>query len=259
LNTLAVFSIKGGTGKTTLSHSLGWHFVEQGRTVLMIDMDPQGHLTQLLKGKPAKGQTRLYYSLIHEKPLADTIVPTYHPRLFLIPTTEDHFYLNSALSSKPWREWKLKDALYAMHPFPYDLVIIDVGSNLNLTTYVALFAAKVLITPVLPDLFSYLSLKNLFEFLDRIAKNYKYNFQIIWILLNKMNNYRPLDRENREALKKYYGKFLMPVVIREDPKFTQANMEQVPVTHYAPQSIAARDLQKMGNFLDPFILQRSSP
>lgn len=259
MNSVAVFSMKGGTGKTTLSGSLAWVLAEQGHHVLMIDMDAQGHLTQLFKGKPAKGQTKLYYSLIHEQPLAETIVPTSHPNLSLIPATEDHFYLNSALLSKPWREWKLKDALHAMYPFRYDMVIIDLGANLSLSTYVALFAAKILIIPVLPDILSYLSLKTLFTFLDKTCKNYKYSFDMIWVLMNRVNSHRPLDRENKKALEKYYGRFLMPVVVREDLKFSEAAREQVPVIMYAPQSAAARDIKKVAQFLETIIFRIKSP
>lgn len=259
MKSMAVFSIKGGTGKTTLSGSLGWIMAEQGHQVLLIDMDAQGHLTQLFRGKPGKGQTKLYYSLIHEQPLSETIVPTSNPNLFLIPATEDHYYLNSALLSKPWREWKLKDALQAIYPFPYDLVIIDLGANLTLSTYVALFAAKILIIPVLPDLLSYLSLKSLFTFLDKTCKNYKYSFDMIWVLMNRMNNHRPLDRENMRALEKYYAKFLMPVMVREDLKFSEAAKERIPVTSYAPHSIAARDMKKVADFLEPIIFQPQSP
>jgi chromosome partitioning protein len=259
MNSIALFSIKGGTGKTTLSSSLGWIFAEKGHRVLMIDMDAQGHLTQLFKGRPGKGQTKLYYSLIHEQPLLETVVSTSHPNLSLIPATEDHFYLNSALLSKPWREWKLKDALQAAHPFPYDLVIIDLGANLTLSTYVALFAAKILITPVLPDLLSYFSLKSLFTFLDKTCKNYKYSFDMIWVLMNRVNTHRSLDRENKKALEKFYGRFLMPVMVRDDLKFSEAAREQVPVTVYAPQSTGARDIIRVANFLETAILNSPSP
>jgi chromosome partitioning protein len=259
MNSIALFSIKGGTGKTTLSSSLGWVLADRGYQVLMIDMDAQGHLTHLFKVKPGKGQTKLYYSLIHEQPLLETVVPTGHPNLFLIPATEDHFYLNSALLSKPWREWKLKDALQAMHPFPYDLVIIDLGANLTLSTYVALFAARVLITPALPDLLSYLSLKSLFTFLDKTCKNYKYSFDMIWVLMNRVNSHRPSDRENRKALEKFYGRFLMPVMVREDLKFSEAAREQVPVTVHAPQSTAARDIGKVADFLERTIFHPPTP
>ena len=255
MNSLAVFSMKGGTGKTTLSGSLGWVLAEQGHRVLMIDMDPQGHMSQLLNVRPVKGQTQLYDSLIHEQPLAETIVSTSHPNLSLIPATEDHFYLNSALVSKPWREWKLKDALQAMHPFPYDVVIIDLGASLSLSTYVALFAAKTLIIPVLPDLLSYLSLKSLFAFLDKTCKYYKFSFDMIWILMNRMNSHRPLDRENKKALEKYYKRFLMPVVVREDVRFSEAARERVAINAYAPESTGARDMTKVAQFLETMISQ----
>jgi chromosome partitioning protein len=259
LNSIAVFSMKGGTGKTTLTGSLGWVLAEQGHRVLMIDMDPQGHLSQLFDVRPVKGQTKLYYVLIHEQPLGEAVVPTSHPNLSLIPATEDHFYLNSALLSKPWREWKLKDALYALHPFPYDTVIIDLGASLSLSTYVALFAAKILIIPVLPDLLSYLSLKSLFTFLDKTCKYYKYSFDMIWVLMNRVNSHRPLDRENKKALEKYYQRFLMPVVVREDVRFSEAARERVAISTYAPESTGARDMKRVAQFLETMVSQSKSP
>ncbi len=54
MNAITFFSLKGGTGKTTLCSSLGWLLAEEGHSVLMIDLDPQGHLTQSLQGQPAK-------------------------------------------------------------------------------------------------------------------------------------------------------------------------------------------------------------
>jgi len=253
MNSIAVFSMKGGTGKTTLSGSLGWILAEEGQRVLMIDMDPQGHLSQLFNVRAVKGQAQLYSSLIHDRPLAETVVPTSHPKLSVIPATEEHFNLNTDLVSKPWKEWKLKDALHAMNPFPYDVVIIDLGASLSLSTYVALFAAKVLIIPVLPDLLSYLSLKSLFTFLDKTCKYYKFSFDMIWVLMNRVNGHRPLDRENRKALEKHYKRFLMPVVVREDMRFSEAARERMVISAYAPESIGARDIKKVAQFLERVI------
>jgi chromosome partitioning protein len=250
MNAMTFFSLKGGTGKTTLCSSLGWLLAEKGYSILMIDLDPQGNLTQLLIGKTADNRISLYEALIHEHPLADSIIPTSQPKLSLIPAMEDHLYLNMALNSKPWREWKLKDALSTLVPFPYDLVMMDVGANLNVITYNAFFAAQTLVIPVLPDVFSYLSLKTLFHFLGKICQDFRYDFKMIWILMNKFNNHRPLDRENREALKKFYSKFLMPVMVREDPEILRAVRHLIPVTSFAPQSTAARDLKEVARFLE---------
>jgi len=73
--------------------------------------------------------------------------------------------------------------------------------------------------------------------------------------MNKLNNHRPLDRENRVALEKYYHKFLMPVMVREDQKFSHAIKLQIPVTTFAPQSAAARDLRKVVQFLESILSQ----
>jgi chromosome partitioning protein len=249
MKAITFFSLKGGTGKTTLSSALGWLLSEKGYSILMIDLDPQGHLSQACQGKkPAVGQTTLFQVLIDDQPLTGAVVATAHPKMSLIPATAEHFLLNNALLTKPWREWKLKDALSAVYPFPYDLVIMDVGASLSLITYNALFAAQTLVVPVLPDFYSYLSLKTLFTFLKKTGGDFQFHFKAIWILLNKLNNHRPLDRDNREALKKYYHRFLMPVMVREDPKFTQAVGQQKPVPVFAPQSTAARDLKKMADF-----------
>jgi chromosome partitioning protein len=254
MHALAVFSLKGGTGKTTLSGSLGWILAEEGLRVLLVDMDPQGHLTHFLKAGPAKDQPTLFQVLIHDQPLSGAVVSTKNPGLHLLPSTEENLFLNEALISRPWREWKLKDALEAAQPFPYDLVLLDVGGNLNLITYNALMAADALVIPVLPDLFSYLSLKTLFAFLKKTADQYQVALQMIWVLINKINNHRPLDRENRDALRKYYGKFLMPEMVREDPKLVQALRRQEPITRYAPESIAARDLKKVARFIQKSFL-----
>jgi chromosome partitioning protein len=249
MNSITFFSMKGGTGKTTLSSSIAWILAEEGHSTLMIDLDPQGHLTHFYKIKPQPGRPNLFGSLIFDQPLAEAIIPTSHPNLFILPSTDELLDLNEALISRPWREWKLKDALHALDPFPYDFVIIDVGASLSLISFNALFAARTLMIPVLPDLFSYFSLKTFFAYLGKTCNHYHFHFEMIWILINKINNYRPLDRENKEALQKYYQHFLVPFTVREDPKLTEALRLRTPITRYAPESSAARDLKKVAHFI----------
>jgi chromosome partitioning protein len=259
MNSMAVFSLKGGTGKTTISASLGWILAEEGLRILLIDMDPQGHLSHFYKARPRPDQPTLFGALIQDQPLRDAVVSTGNPNLEIIPAGAELLHLNEALISRPWREWKLKDALEASQPLPYDLVLIDVGGNLSLVTYNALMAARVLLIPVLPDLFSYLSLKTLFALLEELGQQYRVFFKMVWVLINKINQHRPLDRENRQALETYYGKFLVPEVVREDAKLVQALRQQVPVTRTAPQSTAARDLKKVARFVRATVLATPAP
>ena len=45
--TLAFFNNKGGVGKTTLAYHLAWKLADQGRRVLVVDLDPQANLTSM--------------------------------------------------------------------------------------------------------------------------------------------------------------------------------------------------------------------
>ena len=52
--TIAVNNQKGGVAKTTTCLSLGAWLAEMGHSVLLVDMDPQAHLTMSLGLKPEK-------------------------------------------------------------------------------------------------------------------------------------------------------------------------------------------------------------
>ncbi len=243
--TVCFFSLKGGTGKTTLCTNLGWLLAENGYTVLLIDLDPQGHMTQSIQPVSDRGSVTLIEVLTADRPLVKAVVNTPYARLFIVPANEEHLTLDTALIDQPWREWKLKDALTAMGPHPCDWVLIDVGANINLITYNALFSARTLIAPALPDVYSYLSLKTLFHFLGRTGRHYQYAFDRVWVLINRLNPHRPQDRKSREALKRYYARYLFPVMVREDPKITQAVQAQVPLPIFAPQAPAVRDMRRV--------------
>ena len=144
MNAITFFSLKGGTGKTTLCSSLGRLLAENGHSVLMIDLDPQGHLTQSLQGQPANKPNNIVSMPDPGAIPGGVDYPYFPPEAFFNSGHGGPSFLNTALMDQPWREWKLKDALSAMVPFPYDWVLIDVGASLNLITYNALFAAKTL-------------------------------------------------------------------------------------------------------------------
>lgn len=242
---ITFFSLKGGTGKTSLCAAIGFLLAQEGRSVLLIDLDPQGHLSRSFDLPPLGEGTSLFDVLIHGRPLAEAIRPTPYPRLSLVPASEEHLELNTALIHQPWREWRLKDALSAMPSPAFEWVMMDVGANLNLMTYNALFAGRILIVPTLPDVYSYLSLQTLFAFLEKTGRDYRFRFDMIWILLNRLNNHRPLDRQTRDALKKYYHQFLFPVMVREDPKVSETMQSRLPLPAFAPQTTAVRDLIKV--------------
>src|SRR3712207_8975336 len=87
---IAMCNQKGGVGKTTSTINLGAALVEQGRRVLLVDLDPQGALSVGL-GVPAQQLDRTIYNALMERntTLADVRLPTRVPGLDLVPSNID--------------------------------------------------------------------------------------------------------------------------------------------------------------------------
>ncbi len=85
---IAIANQKGGVGKTTTAVNLGCALAEQGVRVLLIDLDPQGNATSSFGMQELEGES-LYEPLLGGVSIADKILPTRLPRLFIVPADLD--------------------------------------------------------------------------------------------------------------------------------------------------------------------------
>ena len=105
---VAVSNQKGGVGKTTTAINLAASLCRRGRTVLLIDMDPQANLTSGigLKGRPAPGGT-VYNALMSDSTVSvmDFVVPTSVSGLSLIPADRNLSWWAYRIESPGWFLW----------------------------------------------------------------------------------------------------------------------------------------------------------
>jgi len=151
---ISVTNQKGGVGKTATTINLGGALAEAGRNVLLVDLDPQGHLTDGLKLDQAPtgdGAANLYRALVGEYAgsMADLIAPHSAPagRLDVIPTTVEMFLAVRELDRQRAREHRLTRLLSAVRGI-YDTVLIDAPPSLDILTDNALTAADGVLIPV---------------------------------------------------------------------------------------------------------------
>lgn len=186
MKTLAFFNNKGGVGKTTLAYHLAWMLSDNGRRVLVVDLDPQANLTsmflpenrleQVWDTEVESGQSIMGALAPLIRGVGDVGKPhieRINARLHLIPGDLALSGFEAELS-EAWgncldrREPAFRytsafhriTSMAATH-VQADLVIMDVGPNFGAINRAALISATHVVVPLAPDLFSLQGLRNL--------------------------------------------------------------------------------------------------
>src|SRR5215217_130334 len=133
---IALMNQKGGVGKTTTTVNLGAALAEAGKRVLLIDLDPQAHLTINYGVEPTADLTSLYDVLVEGRSLLEAIHEA-EKNIALIPSSIDLAAAEIELVSVLGREQILKKRIEAAQP-DFDYVLLDCPPSLGLLTLNAL-------------------------------------------------------------------------------------------------------------------------
>jgi chromosome partitioning protein len=184
---VALCNQKGGVGKTTLTINLGAALAHLGQRVLLVDLDPQGHLTEgvgLHELYLAEKQT-IFDCMVEAKNgcLPELIVPSKKEPFAVIPSTYKLMLAEQALYMARNREHKLKN-LFTELPAGYDWVLIDCPPVLGNLTDNALNASKQVIIPIQAEATSVRALELLFDQIESIEKGLKIQIKVLAVVPN---------------------------------------------------------------------------
>lgn len=150
MKTIAIWSYKGGTAKTTTAVNISYNLSSLGYKTLLIDGDPQGN-TSYFYGKEEKKDT-LYHVLAGQCSVKKSIKRTKYKGLDIIPSDLKLELLEGLTERTLSMEIdKIKDR--------YDYIVIDCQPNMQIHTINVLVAADYLIIPIKPDAYSLAGMK----------------------------------------------------------------------------------------------------
>ncbi len=238
MTTIAIANQKGGCGKTTTAINLAACLGRQGMSVLLLDIDPQGHASLGL-GQGCEAAPGLYEILVQEAALPEVILFDVLPGVDLVPATISLAAIEHLLADLPKRERQLVMHLESLAP-AYDFIVIDCPPTLGLLFFNALRAADLVLVPVELSVFSLDGVERLTETIGLLAE--KYGIDLPLRLLPTLVDYRNrFSRDLLASLRERFSAELLPLVIHHTVRLKEAAARGKPIIEYCPESAAAHD------------------
>lgn len=256
---------KGGVGKTFISSGIAQALAEEGKRVLLVDYDPQGHLTAELGFEELMYEDDAETLLMHMEGTAkgdihDLLVALdqkrFGERLHLLPASDDAFLRDVSLSKVSFSEAALERALEPLEA-EYDIIIIDGPPSLGLNMDTALYYVRRrdgelvdrsgVITPVWANKASHRAFRLLKSQKDDLCRKGRIQIDYLGLVVNAYDSRRgKLVKENKEQWEKSSSPAVL-AVIGDLKEGREAADGEIPLLEYAPDSEhaqAMRDLAK---------------
>ena len=218
---VAVANQKGGVGKTTTSVNIAAALALEGRSVLLIDMDPQGNATSGLGFDPRSLQLTVYNCLIKNNKLDDICMKTAVTGLSLLPANADLAGAEIELVNVENRENQLRDAITTMTD-RYDVVFLDCPPALGILTVNALAAARSVLIPVQCEYYAMEGLTRLLGSIDRVRQSFNPHLSLEGIVLTMFDSRNTLARQVAEQVRTHFLDKVYQTVIPRNVALAEA-------------------------------------
>ena len=242
MKTIAVANQKGGVGKTTTSVNLAASLAAMQRSVLLIDLDPQGNATMSSGVDKHAVELTAYDLLIEGTPLKQVATPAAENGFHVVPANRDLTAAEVELLQLEGRERRLANAIAATNSPDggYDFVVIDCPPSLSMLTVNALVAADSVLITMQCEYFALEGLSALLNTIQRIADTVNPSLEIEGILRTMYDPRNSLTGEVSEQLHKHFGDLVYRTVIPRNVRLAEAPSHGLPALYYDRYSAGAR-------------------
>ncbi|MGF1510876.1 MAG: ParA family protein [Myxococcota bacterium] len=218
---IAIANQKGGVGKTTTAVNLGASLAADGRTVLIVDIDPQGNASSGLGIPPQDIEDGLYKVLVDDRPIGDIIHQTELETLFLAPADRDLAGASLELASFDQGQLRLRGILQP-ESARFDYIVIDCPPSLDFLTINGLTAADSVLVPVQCEYYAMEGLSKLMETISLVQDSLNPALSIEGILFTMYDPRNNLSRQVVHEVRGYFSDKVFETMIPRNIRLSEA-------------------------------------
>lgn len=238
---IAFINQKGGVGKTTATVNVGRGLSLLGRKVMLIDLDPQAHMTYSL-GLEARDLGRSVYDLLIGSARVTEIVRSCSG-MAVIPSTLDLSGAEVELAPRPGRESALKEGLKNVKG--PDFILIDCPPGLGLLTLNAMTTAQEIFICVQTEYLALHGIGKLLDTVDIVRQRLNAELATSGVICTRYDRRKKLNREVVRKLRAHFGDVMFKTMIRDNVAIAEAPTVGRPIFDYAPKSFGAEDYMSL--------------
>lgn len=241
-STIAILNQKGGVGKTTTAINLGAYLAKRGKSVLLVDLDPQGNASSGLGIDKQNLDATMYDVLFGTADLDSVSKDTAIAGLRIGPTSQVLAAAEVDLAQEDRREYRLKDAL---EKTVYDFILIDCPPSLGLLTINALTAASHVLIPVQAEYYALEGLSQLLSVIQRVHQGLNPKLELLGVVVTMYDGRTALSEQVVAELKKHFDAKLFSTIIPRNVRLAEAPSHGKSIMEHDKWSKGARSYKQL--------------
>lgn len=241
---ISVVNQKGGVGKTTTAINLSTYLAHLGKSVLLVDVDPQANATSGLGINHRTLEKSIYHVLLGQISPKEAIISGDLKNHKLIPATPALAGANIELINDAEREFRLHHLLRQIKP-EFDFIIVDCPPSLDLLTINGIVAADKILIPVQAEYYALEGLGQLLETINLVKENLRPDLGILGAVVTMYDKRNLLSKQVLDELYKYFPAKIFRVVIPRNVRLTEAPSHGKAILHYDKNSKGAKAYERL--------------